>query len=377
MKPMLHVVSQRHKSITQKLLLPYTQHNELISLHEHPAYNDDIIPYSSSKNISIDIPQPDDYYDDVHISVNSVIDAGKDWLVINKPSFLTLDDNPKTNNKYSVKSRLLSFLKRPQNQFIVNQIGLNSFWWQSPKLFFPYPLDKGVSGSLFIAFNKNVNDFILDQYKNDSILESTLAIVYYKNVFGAKTFDFRSNEIWANFEAELTKNKTNYINIEGKPKKDRIDIYSKWRCVATDNDEDGFALLQFQYKRKVKHEIRRLCALNNTPIMGEDKYIDINKVNLEMGIGSFTDMMYKPFVTKYGRLRYGLHVGRIKCVTPNPETIELFTKEQNENKRHENILQLKSDKKYKRSYKSPIPKEFKNVFTYGLKSRGDRFAVDM
>lgn len=367
----------RQQSNDQQLILPYkTKDNQLISLHELPEYNDDMILYED--NQSIDIPQPEDYYDDVHISLDSIIDAGKNWLVINKPSFLSLDDDPNNNNQYSVKSKLLSFLQRPQNQFVANQIGLNSFWWEKPEIFFPYPLDKGVSGSLPIAFNRNVYDFISNEYDNDSILESMLAIVHYKNAFGLNTFDFRSNEIWANFEAELIKNKTNYRDIEGKPKHSRIDVYSKWRCVATDNDEDGFALLQFQYKRKVKHEIRRLCALNRTPIVGEDRYIDKHKVDIQHGIGNLGDLIYQPFFTKYHRHRYGLHVGRLKFVTPNEEIVKSFIQRQDkDNRRHENILDLRSDKKYRKSYKSPLPKEFKNLFSLGLKSRAPRFAVDV
>ena len=326
----------------------------------------------------MDIPQENDYFDDVHISLDSVIDAGKDWMVINKPSFLSLDDDHKTKNKYCVKSRLLSFLQRPQNQFVVNQIGLTKFWWNNPSIYFPYPMDKGISGSLPIAFNKNIYDFIQNQYKNESILETTLAIACNKNAFGLKTFDFRSNEIWANFEAELIKNKTNYKDIEGKPKHERIDIYSKWRCVATDDDEDGFALLQFEYKKKVKHEIRRLLALNNTPIIGEDRYIDINKVNINKGIGNINDIIYQPFITKYSRFRYGLHVSRLKFTIPNQQNVKMFTENKNnENKRNENILHLKSDKKHRKSFKSPLPKEFKNVFSLGLKSRAPRFAVDL
>ena len=369
--------SLRHQSNDKKLILPYKlKDNELISLHELPEYSDDIIPYNDDQ--LPDIPQPEDYYDDVHISLDSIIDAGKNWLVINKPSFLSLDDDPNTNNKYSVKSRLLSFLQRPQNQFVANQIGLNSFWWEKPQIYFPYPLDKGVSGSLPIAFNRDVYDFITNEYNNNSILESMLAIVHYKNAFGLKTFDFRSNEIWANFEAELIKNKTNYKDIEGKPKHERIDIYSKWRCVATDNDEDGFALLQFQYKRKVKHEIRRLCALNRTPIVGEDRYIDIHKVDIEKGIGNLGDMTYQPLLTKLNRHRYGLHVGRLKFVAPNEENVAAFKQKQDkDNKRHENILDLRSDKRHRKNHKSPLPKEFKNLFSLGLKSRAPRFAVDV
>ena len=357
-------------AVSSKLIVPFNTVNQhsIISLHEHPLYCDDDI------DISSDIPQRDDYFDDVHISLDSVIDAGKNWLVINKPSCLSLDDSPRANNKFSVKQRLLSFLKRPQNEFIVNQIGLDSFWWKSPQILFPYPLDKGVSGSLMIAFSKDVDAFVKEQHKNEQILETMLAAVYYKNAFGLKTFSFKSNEIWANFAAELTFKKSNFSDIEGQPANDRMDVFCKWRCVATDNDEDGFALLQFEYSKKVNHEVRRLCVLNRTPIVGEDRYIDTKAVDIQRGIGHCSDMMYQPFVTKSGRNRLGLHIGRLKLVTPNPDNIELH---QHKQERHKNILDPTGDKLRRKSYKSPLPKEFKNVFSKGLKSRAPRFAVDL
>ena len=361
----------------KKVLLPFTTiDNEVMSLHEYPLYSDEIVPYSESGQSLREVPVEEDYFDDVHIGLHSVIDAGKHWMVINKPSFLSLDDDPKSNSRYSVKRRLLSFLERPHHQFVAKQIGLDSAWYRRPTLWFPYPLDKGVSGSLFVAFSRDVNDFVLNEVSKDSILESMLAVVHFKNAFGLKTFDFRSNEIWANFEAELTRKKSNFKDIEGSPRGERVDIHSKWRCVATDNEEEGFALLQFQYKRRVKHQVQRLCALNRTPVVGDDRYVDVHGVDIAKGIGNLGDMEYQPFITKYGRPRLGLHVGRIKVVVPHCDLMEKFKRERAASDEHKNILRPDTDRMHRKNFKSPIPLEFKNLFSKGLKFRAARFAVD-
>lgn len=56
----------------------------------------------------------EDYFDDVHISLDSVIDAGKNWLAINKAPCISLY----SNDGFDVKSRIRRMLQMKRNKIV-------------------------------------------------------------------------------------------------------------------------------------------------------------------------------------------------------------------------------------------------------------------
>eukprot|EP00494_Astrolonche_serrata_P004344 UN04356 len=110
--------------------------------------------------------RPEDYYDDVHISLNSVIDAGEGWLTLNKPSCISLENH----DGYDCRSRIRRLLKNPRHKVISEQIGINPH--EEYPIYLPQKMDEGTSGVL-LAFNEEVYQSI----KQKKITETVYAIV--------------------------------------------------------------------------------------------------------------------------------------------------------------------------------------------------------
>lgn len=263
------------------------------------------VPASEPDGLVRSIPRLADYWEDVHISLETVLDAGNGWLALNKPPCLSLYNDP----RYDVKSRLLKLLQNPRFAFLRQQTGLRED--EEPTLYFPRGLDEGASGVLVVCFTKEAYEHI----RNEEILETAFAVVKSVHKRGSKPRLFGS-DMWKVWDVPMTNARTSRLKIPGRGT-ERRPARTKYRVC---NVRLDYGLLQAQYHPTVKHQLRRHCALGKVPVIGD--FIYANDPH--------------PFTTRHGRPRLGLHVRRLKFFPP--------------------------DRKFKVALDAKIPNEITNLF---------------
>jgi len=252
------------------------------------------------------LPRLADYWEDVHISLETVIDAGLGWIALQKPCCLSLYND----ERYDVRSRLLKLLANPRFAFLRQKCGLEDE--EIPTLYFPRPLEEGVSGVLLVCLSKDVYDKI----KNDEILETCYAIVRQPYLTDRTRRRLYSSDIWRVWDVPLSNWRELRRRVAG-PVPMRRPARTKWRVVSC---RLNYALLQLQYHPTTKHQVRRHISLDKLSVVGDFIYAKVPH----------------PFVTRNGRPRLGMHVGRLKFYPP--------------------------DRKFHLNLDSALPRDFQNLF---------------
>jgi len=264
------------------------------------------VPAKKEGELVRSLPRLADYWEDVHISLETVIDAGLGWIAIQKPCCLSLYND----ERYDVRSRLLKLLANPRFSFLREKCGLDED--EVPTLYYPRPLEEGVSGVLLVCFTKEAYDKI----KNDEILETCYAIVRQPALTHRTRRRLFSSDIWRVWDVPLSNDRELRRRPAG-PVAARRPARTKWRVVSCRLD---YALMQLQYHPTAKHQVRRHIAIDQLNVVGDFIYAKVPH----------------PFVTRNGRPRLGMHVGRMKFFPP--------------------------DRKFHLNLDSALPRDFQNLF---------------
>jgi 23S rRNA-/tRNA-specific pseudouridylate synthase len=170
--------------------------------------------------------------------VTTTIHVGKDWMVVNKPAGMSIHNSPGTD--------LLSVLQSQHD---------------SPQLFAVNRLDVVTSGLIIIASTADAVRRFATLAKDSGIIKTYLALVRNpgQKLVTAATGSWRH---------PLTNQAEGRQQPAGKAS-ERVECCTKFEVEAASGN---FAILSLVAVTGRKHQLRRHCALEDTPIIGDTRY---------------------------------------------------------------------------------------------------------
>ncbi len=206
-----------------------------------------------------------------------VIAHGPGWMVVEKPSRMTIHNDPGRD----LCSLLAHYLQTNNMMGLDPQFGLHAV----------HRLDRETSGLVLLAGRRDVFEFLSKKFAQGLVQKEYLAVVH-----GAVPITL--GEAWEEWHWTLTKKAAGRANIQGQGK--RVTCTTRFRTLTHSRH---YTLLKCILVTGRRHQIRRHAALAGHPILGDLRY------------GSKRACRY--LAENHNFTRLALHAASLSILTPD------------------------------------------------------------
>lgn len=215
-----------------------------------------------------------------------IIAQGSDWLVINKPSGLSVHNSPNGQDVISLLSKQLSAQASNKEKRVV--------------VFPVHRLDEGTSGIMLLALTSERARLLAEEFAAKRTHKVYTAVVKGRMLAAEGQWNFAISD-----KAE------GRVQPAGK-KPDQVQALSFWKLL-----EEGprSSLLEITIATGRQHQIRKHAALAKHPILGDSRYGEKN-VNLAVA----QHLNFKRLALHSHRLHISIDGQIEKFFVPTPET---------------------------------------------------------
>lgn len=175
-----------------------------------------------------------------------VIAHGPGWMVVEKPSGVTIHNDPGRD----LCSQLSGYLQTDDMIGLDHRFGLNAV----------NRLDLETSGLVLLAGRRDVFKFLSEQFDQGVVKKEYLAVVH-------GFVPITPGEAWGEWRWKLTKNAAGRAHIQGKGK--RVACVTRFKTL---KQSRHYTFIKCILVTGRKHQIRRHAALAGHPVLGDLRY---------------------------------------------------------------------------------------------------------